>query len=156
MPYSRGSLLTMEDFRGRPDKNSEGVAATQSGIEMSYSGTEYADRIEVTVTMYAYFEPEQSWMKKEGQNARVLNHEQGHLDLTAIYLCKLKDRFETYNYRPLTWGNTIKSHYHKITVALGEAQKAYDKATRHGTLPEAQQLYDEEFRTALDAAEHCY
>lgn len=156
MRYNRNRPLKIEDFRGRPDKRSQGVAATRSGIEMSYSGTEYPDRIEVTVTMYAYFEPGKSWMKAEGQNARVLNHEQGHLDLTAIYLCKMKTRIEQQTYNPLTWGNAIKALYHKVTVELGRAQEAYDRETQHGTLPDVQKVYDERFRKALQEPDSCY
>ncbi|WP_205529562.1 hypothetical protein [Taibaiella koreensis] len=153
--YRQDRPLKSGDFKGRSDKASPGVGTTYSGILMTIEGNEERGVMKVAVTLTIYFDKSRSWMKKEGRNATVLAHEQLHFDLTTIKACDLvraiaAEHYDIDNVKP-----RLRALQQQYTQALGELQQAYDRETRHGTLPEEQEQWAQ--RVARDlAADSCW
>jgi hypothetical protein len=141
--YNVNKQLAIADFKGKPDMSSVGVGATFSGIQVSMEGQSGNGKMEVKVLMLVYFDKSQSWMKPEGQDERVLKHEQIHFDLTAIYACKmyqaiLKEKFNSKNVK-----QRIHEIHDKLIDELQARQALYDKQTQHGTIAEQQKTWAE-------------
>ena len=79
--------LSWDDFRGTSEKFEPGVAAaTHSGLTVASickGGT-----LDVWVT--AYFSPTRSWVRPNRKDLLLLEHEQGHFDITELYARKLR------------------------------------------------------------------
>lgn len=142
IPFDPGTPLEIADFKGRTDPSSHGVAATRSGIEMNMSGRKQNNRVAIEVELFVYFDKSKSWIKKEGRNSRILNHEQHHLDITALQLCRLIKAIKAYPFSVDAWDTELKKLYKKNMQELQERQNRYDRQTRHGTDPDAQSRYD--------------
>jgi len=150
--YSRERLLSVGDFRGRPDMASHGVGATYSGILMETEGMERQGVLEIRVTLTIYFDKARSWMKKEGRTQRVLDHEQAHFDLTAIKACALAKAIAAEHYTAGNVQDRIRELQRAHTAGLSRLQQDYDRETRHGTLPEEQAAWAERIARELAAS----
>src|SRR5688500_2401651 len=79
--------LTCDDFAGRPNpRYMNTVALTSSSINIFYRGYEHNPNITVTTTFYR----RNSWVKDEGRNKHVLQHEQLHFDIAELHARKLR------------------------------------------------------------------
>jgi hypothetical protein len=136
--YKPGNNLAIADFKGRPDGNSAGVAATYSGINMVMQGSNKNGVMAAKVLLTIYFDKSNSWMKPEGKTERVLAHEQIHFDLTAMKACALARAIEKGSYTTENVQQKLRDLQAFHTTELNKLQQAYDKETKHGTLPEKQ------------------
>ena len=76
--------LTWSDFRGKQDMESRYKASTTCEIVCTVETTES----EALVTVYCYFNIEESWTKTD--DPYLLNHEQRHFDLYEVYTRKMR------------------------------------------------------------------
>ncbi len=118
--------LQWSHFKGRPDRNSDMDALTESGITFNWS----CDYRGFQVTAYAIFVPTGSWVKDPSSN--LLAHEQAHFDITEIHARQLRKFFaETPN--PCRLGKMgIDKAAQDIVQASYAMQHTYDVATNHG------------------------
>lgn len=140
--YSKNRRLYTSDFQGEPDMSIDGAAGTFSGIGMSYNTLIKLNQTTVDVTLYVYFDTRQSWMKAEGKNSTVLNHEQRHFDLTALKACELKKRIKDTHFSPDTYGQQLDDLLNTIKEEASELQEQYDEETQHGTLIDIQEAWN--------------
>lgn len=120
--------LTWDDFRGRPNRSDESVALTSSGIGMVFrSGADGVPKIDVTCTFFC----KNSWVKNEGRNDTVLQHEQLHFDLTELYARKLRKAVDQLKPADRKWP-TIQKIYTGMNRECDERQNRYDRETNHG------------------------
>lgn len=141
--WNENKKLTWTDFKAKPDKNSDAVALTASGITFGYSYRQQrgsGEIISFTTDVNAYFYPRMSWYYKDRANDYILAHEQLHFDLTELYVRKFRAAVQSI---PIT--KSIKSDLKKlqkdINSALSEAQNKYDFETNHSIIPEAQKRW---------------
>jgi hypothetical protein len=149
IPFDLGVPLKISDFLGKPDLLSHGVAATRSGIAMNTSGSKQNNQVLIEVDLFVYFDKNKSWIKKEGRNNRILNHEQHHFDITAIQLCKFVREIKTYPFSVADWKTELNDLYKKNMKELQNLQNKYDRETAHGTKPDAQIHYDQKITIEL-------
>lgn len=150
--YDPARQLTIADFRGRPDMASHGVGATYSGILMEMEGTEQGGVLEIRVRLTVYFDKTKSWMKAEGRNQRVLDHEQHHFNLTAVKACDLARAIAAGQYTFQNVQSRIRDLQRSHVAELGRLQQEYDRETRHGTRPEQQAAWAERIAGLLSDA----
>jgi hypothetical protein len=151
LPFSRDRPLQIGDFRASPPKaHTPGVAATYSGISMTIASSTENGKTTVLVTLFAYFKPEDSWMKPKGKNALVLAHEQKHFDLTALQACRLYHALKTTSFSS-GWHEQLLNIQKQYMEELQHLQDQYDKDTRHGTIKDQQEAYNKKIMEEMQA-----
>jgi hypothetical protein len=155
-PYADGPL-TIEDFAGKPPDKSpismgiEMVANTDCEIRYEYRSVveqRAADLWTARITSFtctAVVEPAKCWTTQP-ESLRVLDHEQGHFDLTEIAARRTQKHFAglVLNRKAAANGRDrraaertldaqIKKAMNELYDGLATAQKTYDEETRHGT-----------------------
>ena len=170
--WSADRPLSWDDFLGAVDPNAplENVALTAASLAWSY---EYAIERDDKSCLYritgihtqAIFNPGDSWVKPGHRTAAVLNHEQGHFDLTQIYKLILDERaHHLIGARDRCEGDTVgeASEFAESRVAeqvqglfqdmwqkYTSTQETYDDQTRHGTVMGTQGLWTEIIQRGL-------
>jgi hypothetical protein len=139
--------LTWDDFVGRPDaRYVSSVALTSSSINVFYAGRESNPNIKVTCTFYR----RHSWVKDEGRNAFVLQHEQLHFDITELYARKLRYALGKLTRPQRTWQN-VHRLYQQANDECEAYQSRYDHATHHSINRDAQQQWNKQVAEQLKA-----
>jgi hypothetical protein len=147
--YNKQKPLRYEDFTGPADAKGFEMAATVSGIGVTYTPQSVNGQLVINVTVTPFFNKGLSWFKPAGKKANVLSHEQTHFDITALYACKLintlrNTTFTKDNYDALLEQLRIKNQKESI-----EEEDAYDKETSHGTLSAKQQAWEKKIKEKL-------
>lgn len=159
--------LVWSDFRGAvaPDAEPSAAALTAASVSLGYAlevrrgrGCEY----EITaIETSAEFHPEQSWVRDGARIDSVLEHEQGHFDLTEVFRAVLEQeanvlvgrtqRCATADMSAIEAevGERVASIRERIFAELEQVQSQYDAETGHGTLPDQQRAWTSRIRAAL-------
>jgi len=109
------------------------VAMTSSSINVYYHGYESNPHIDVTCTFYR----RSSWVKDEGRNRTVLQHEQLHFDITELFARKLRQDLAALPKSQRNW-ETVQRLYNEANDDCADYQARYDNATHHSILQDAQ------------------
>lgn len=153
--YSKSRKLYITDFKDEPDMNSFGAAGTFSGVGMNMSGITKHTQTTIDVTLYVYFDTKQSWMKPEGKNATILDHEQRHFDITAIKGCELKERIQQTTFNPDTYKQQLNDMLNETQEETSELQNLYDDETGHGSIIDKQEEWNKKIDNMLKK-QSCY
>ena len=148
--YTFDRPLEMADFKGKADHSSPGVAATFSGMQMSFSGEEKKGMLYVDVQLLIYFDKTKSWTKKEGRTDDVLAHEQIHFDITAIFACAFAQAVKEYNFTPSNIKQELRDLNQQFVQNMQRTQNNYDRETEHGTIRQRQAEWAARIRTQLN------
>lgn len=138
--FNKERKLIIADFKGKPPAVTQGVAATYSGIKMGYSFAQEKTKTVIKINLTCYFDPSKSWMKKEGKTPSVLDHEQGHFNITYIQTSRFADAISKYTFSQ-NWKEELLNLRQKYMDELETMQDNYDKKTRHGTIEKEQLWY---------------
>jgi hypothetical protein len=130
IPWSEDLKLSWEDFQGRPDMRSAYVAMTNSGIVFSYRVASENGKLSLTTEVEAQFNPKMSWYKPERVNKHVLQHEQGHFNITEIHARKLRKAFANYKVTQ-NYEKELTAIFTRINRDRQLMQDRYDKETNH-------------------------
>ena len=130
IPWSEDVKLTWDDFKGRPDMRSSYVAMTNSGIVFSYRVTSENGNLSLTTEVEAQFHPEMSWYKPDKVNNHVLQHEQGHFNITEIHARKLRKAFAEYKVTR-NYERELSAIFTRINRERQVMQDRFDKETNH-------------------------
>jgi len=172
LEWAPGARLGWEDFQGSvdPSASAERVAMTAASLSWGYTyGLERGDgrcvyRI-ISIDIRAIFNREDSWVNPRHMTDRVLDHEQGHFDITQLFKLKLEeaasqllsDRWPCEGDSTESASEYTEEAAGRIVSALGQriwsehvaAQEAYDEQTRHGTVHAAQQAWLDAIRRGV-------
>lgn len=128
--WSEEVNLTWEDFKGRPDMSRSFVAMTNSGIIFSYQVASENGKLSLATEVEAEFYPEMSWYKPEKVNNHVLQHEQGHFNITEIHARKLRKAFAEYTLTK-NYKRELSAIFTRINRDRQVMQDLFDKETNH-------------------------
>lgn len=147
--YNPGSKLTWADFRGQPNSNSVATAITASGFGYTMSMRSVNNRTSLVITVYCYFQKNNSWVKRGMKTDYALTHEQHHFDITyiatAAFVNKLKDAvFTKSNYESL-----LEKLNSECYADLEKMQNAYDGDTKNGQLKNVQAIWNDKLDLLL-------
>lgn len=123
----------------------------------SYTGISYvvdAPEGKTAITVTPYFLPEESWVHISYLNDELLNHEQGHFDIAAIYARMLDSQLKVYEtdvnyFMEHDLAKNIEAIFHVVFAEMDECQNRYDSETVHGTETETQASWDNWFNQKL-------
>ena len=141
--------LTWTDFRGVPEGVSGPQAMTMSGI--SY-GTSYGEK-SFSYQVKCYFLSKTSWTRSD--SLTLLNHEQGHFDISELFARKLRKAFSEYSFNYLTAGEDLRKIYVDILQARNEMNNLYDKETDFSRDKKQQQIWSGRLKSELDKLKDC-
>lgn len=150
--------LEWSDFTRRTGPPEMFKAFSYTGISYVIDAPEGTVNIEVT----PYFLPEESWVHIEYLTNELLNHEQGHFDIAAVYAKELDDQLKPYEidadaFTERDLAKKIEAMFYVVFAEMDDCQKRYDAETLHGTAVEAQARWDKWFNqklSRLDTAAH--
>jgi hypothetical protein len=161
--------LTWADFRV-DDKSPGKSAQTQAFLSYQYSaraeGVPSTFQARVTsITFAGGFDRTKSWRRSSvsTNNRLLLEHEQGHLDLTELKRRELMQLPLTD--LPIGEGSTprsaltdldtkMRAFYKWHMKDLEQTQRRYDRETEHGTIRPVQERWNTQVRVALQLALH--
>lgn len=153
--YDPKQPLTLDDFKGEPDDLSRGAAATSSGIQLYYATQMLDGKASLKVTVTPTFNKAKSWCRSNSRDARTLNHEQRHFDITALKACELMTLIKSYNFSAAHYEKELQDLQQKVLKEADEEQATYDKQTNHGTIATEQANWDKNISKRL-MAQMCY
>lgn len=134
--WKAGKKLQWEDFKGQPDSSVNHAAATSTGISWSYaikSGV-------FSFTAQAYFSKKKSW-RKEVVTSRMLQHEQGHFDITGLFSRKLRAKVASQHWPPAALPAKLSALVDSVLLEKDAMQRRYDAETRLGTFYAGQEKW---------------
>ncbi len=164
--------ISWDDFLGAVDAeaSTENVALTAASLRWSY---QYEIERDYWSCFYkitdlhaeAIFNQGDSWVKPGHQTAAVLNHEQGHFDLTQIYklifderaqhlidarnTCErgsIEEAVEFVEGRVVVQAEAL---FEDVWQSYTSTQETYDDQTNHGILMETQDLWTKRIHRGL-------
>ncbi len=146
--WMEGKLLKWSNFKGTPDGSSKYSALTASGILYSYATNKDG---ELVFTIESYFDPKNSWVKKDKKKQSLLEHEQRHFDITELYCRRIKKDITSRNF---TYSKSMQKKLNKLyegwVKKLNTEQKNYDKETNHHMNQENQKMWDKKIKVELN------
>ena len=124
--------LTWDDYKGKPDPNSDAAASTTSylGIEYNFSNNK------ITYKIACQFSKNSSW--GVAKTDHILAHEQGHFDITEIFARKLNKLTGEYKFNKNSFQLDLQKIYDDIQKEKEEFQNLYDDETDYSRNKEKQ------------------
>lgn len=130
--WSAAKRLSWEDYLAKPSSSSDAAAITSTAL-----GLEYHVRNNIlTYTITCRFSKTRSWGKY--RTDYILQHEQGHFDITELYARKLDDAIREYSFNPKKFKTDLDQIYKEIMEEKEEVQNQYDLDTDFSRNPEKQ------------------
>lgn len=141
--WTPDSYLTWDAFSRRTGPPELYKAFSYTGISYIIDSNE--GQIEVEVT--PYFMPEESWVHIDYLNEELLNHEQGHFDIAAVYakvleLEMMKFEIDVDAFMERDLAKKAEALFYVVFAEMDDCQKRYDAETKHGTEIENQARWD--------------
>ncbi len=148
IPWHPDRKLTIDDFKA-PTRGKPFEAETNSIIKYEYAGS--TNEGGVVLKVNAFFDTRKSYFKAEKNRAQVLEHEQGHFDITEWYARKLTKAFKDYAPNVSILQQQEDRIYKQITREWKQTQAQYDEDIYPD--PSKQQPWLNRIRTEIDALE---
>ena len=137
--WNENQQLSWEDFKGEVNDTSKFDAECFAEIRYNYK---FYSPEDFEFDVYAHFNKNTSWSRKEKQSHALLKHEQMHFNIAALFAEKLKGLFNGYSYTAsfnsqiLQLFNQVKGQYHAM-------QLQYDDETNHSLDTEKQKEWED-------------
>ncbi|PZP41286.1 MAG: hypothetical protein DI598_18420 [Pseudopedobacter saltans] len=147
----QSGLLTFNDYKtidSKTEKDDPTGYAASTSSRMAYHIWYKNKNIKFWVQNYFSYDESsmKSWAK---ENAKVLNHEQGHFDINEIYCRKFILKLKTLSLTS-SFNEEIIELFDKIVEQVGEFQYQYNRQTEDGKNVELQKLWNEKIKQELD------
>lgn len=146
-PSSPTQLNFETYFRGKPDKNSPFVALTVFTWKYSYNIKIFGNQLVATFEHENKIEKQLSWVKLDRLTnpelkARVLHHEQGHVNISFIMIKEADRVLSSRTYSKKNYKAEIGMLAASVSEYFNTMQQNYDEETEHGSNYRMQQRWD--------------
>lgn len=148
--WKENRRLTYNDFKGPQDSTflvyghpANGAASMNLIAQFAYDSTNT-----MTANVTNVFYKGKSWMVI--RKPSVLNHEQGHFDISEIYARRLRKEIEILMDKGVEDEVTFRQLFNKYLQELKEFQDAYDSETHHGSIDTKQIHWDRKIEKELN------
>lgn len=145
--WAPGTKLTWNDFKGEPNGSSTHVANTNSGISAPWRSS--GDSVSVSIT--CLFDKNKSWVKPGSKTPYILQHEQGHFDITELFARKFRKTVSTYKFNMRSFKETYRKLYEANHLEWAAYQNNYDKETDHSKIPVKQEEWEKKIEQELES-----
>lgn len=126
-------ILTWEDFKGKPDLNSDFKANTNTGIIYSWGLRKANGEVTLKYEVYNNFYPQLSWVNPGSKVNHLLKHEQLHFDISELHARKLRKKLSEIDLEQLDANSKqlLNDLYSEIDRERSAMQKIFDKESMH-------------------------
>jgi len=137
--------LTWDDFQGKINPHSEGIASTWSymDIDVISSNTDSA-----VINLVAVFSKTKSWVAYEEKT--VLKHENGHFDITELWTRKLRRKIKETPFTPDNFKSHLRKLYYEYDDKMDKYHDKYDYETESSMNSEQQRAWEAKIKQKLD------
>jgi len=142
--WSPVKRLTWDDYLAKPSSVSDAAAITSTALGVEYHLKNNA----LTYTISCRFSKTNSWGRHKTDY--ILQHEQGHFDITELFARKLAKELKAYKFNPGKVQEDVSRIYKKVMDEKEEYQNKYDKETDFSRNKEQQAEWLEKIRDELD------
>jgi hypothetical protein len=132
--WSENRQLKWDDFTGAVKQGTHYDAEVYAEVQYRYM---FKDRKHFKFYVFATFNKNTSWSRKERQSEPLLKHEQMHFDLAELYARKLQEEFEKHNYTE-NFAQEITAIFEPIKKEYLAMQVKCDEETNHSLNKEKQ------------------
>ena len=130
--WSPAKRLTWDDYLAKPSSSSDAAAITSTALGLEYHVRNNA----ITYKITCKFSKTRSWGKYKTDY--ILEHEQGHFDITEIFARKLENALREYDFNPKKFKSDLDQIYGEIMGKKEELQNQYDVETDYSRNKEKQ------------------
>lgn len=149
--YTPGVVLKWDDFKGKPEKNSDAAAVTNAGIGFKMSFHSKDKLATLNIKIDCNFSISESWVKKGMTTDYILTHEQHHFDITYLYAMKFVHDLKAANYTMSNYSKIIQKIYFNNQTALLAMQNQYDDETKHSQITAMQEIWNKKISSEIAA-----
>jgi hypothetical protein len=136
--YHPGRPLAWRDFKGMPDASSPASAVTASGFGYKADYNNVGSKTNINISVYCYFNKNNSWVKSGRATEYILNHEQQHFDISFIAASIFMDKLKTVNLTKANYNSVLPTLYKESCAIMNKLQDEYDSQTKNGQVQEMQ------------------
>ena len=149
--YQPNTILTWNDFKGRPVAASEAAALTNAGFGVKLSFRRVENTSQLVINVNCTFSRKDSWVKPDNKTAYILNHEQKHFDIAYIHTVLFIQNLRKASFTNSNYAAVIEKVYNETATAMTKAQYQYDGETNHSRMETKQKEWDEKISGQLAA-----
>ena len=147
--YNPGDMLNIAAFAGEADINSSAVAITSSGFAFKAGFKNAGGKATLNIKVYCSFNKQMSWMKPNGKNEYILQHEQQHFNISYLGAIDFMQQLKTVTFTTDNYNKLIQTLYNQSSKFMEDLQQAYDGETHNGIIKERQQHWNEKINKRL-------
>ena len=140
--------LIWKDFKMKVDKSSAFYALSHTGVAYKYNVIYGENVLDIDFVVFAFFEKDLSWYKKDDATDELLVHEQLHFDISELSARMMRKEISEFSFT-MKYGEEILNIVNKYTFQREELQKQYDEETNHSRNKEEQKRWEEYVETEL-------
>ncbi len=145
-----------QHFRGKADEESKYLALTSLVFRYAYQSAASQNQINLKFTFLADVNVEKSWHKKDkipnkADQDRLLQHEQGHVDLNFLMMKEAEKRLKSNKYSVKNYKTEIKAIADKVIEEYDALQKKYDHETEHGVNRKSQESWEDFIQMTIES-----
>lgn len=130
--WSASTRLSWNDYLAAPSLKSDAAAITSTALGLEYHVKNNA----LSYTITCRFSKTRSWGRYKTEY--ILEHEQGHFDITEIFARKLAKTLQEYDFNPKKFKTDLDTIYRRIMEEKEEFQQIYDVETDYSRNKEKQ------------------
>jgi hypothetical protein len=142
--WSPVKRLTWDDYLAKPSSLTDAAAITSTALGVEY----HLKNNTLTYTITCRFSKTNSWGRHKTDY--ILQHEQGHFDITELFARKLAKELKEYKFDPRKYQDDVSKIYKKLMDEKEEYQNKYDKETDFSRNKEQQVEWLEKVKDELD------
>jgi uncharacterized protein DUF922 len=123
LEWSAAQRLTWDDYLAAPSTSSDAAAITSTALGIEY----HIRNNSLTYKITCRFSKTRSWGRYK--TTYILQHEQGHFDITEIFARKLAKEIREYRFNPRKYQDDLGKIYKKVMDEKEDYQNKYDVET---------------------------
>ena len=140
--YSTSRPLSWKDFKGIPDAASRASALTASGFGYKADYKNVGGKANINISVYCYFNKNNSWVKTGRTTEYILNHEQQHFDISFIAASIFLEKLKTTRITQSNYNVVLPNLYKECCNIMNKMQDEYDVQTKNGQLKDEQERWN--------------
>ena len=130
--WSPAKRLTWDDYLAPPSSLSDAAAITSTALGIEY----HIRNNSLTYNITCRFSKTRSWGRYK--TTYILQHEQGHFDITEIFARKLAKEIKEYKFNPRKYPDDLGKIYNRVMDEKEQYQNKYDIETDYSRNKEKQ------------------
>lgn len=140
--YNPARPLSWKDFRGNPDAASKASAVTASGFGYKADYRNTGSKTNINISVYCYFNRNNSWVKPGRTTDYILNHEQQHFDISFIAASIFVEKLKAATITRSNYSVVLPNLYKECCTIMNKLQDEYDGQTKNGQIREEQERWN--------------